>query len=64
MTVYMNLVKSSFHISVSVYTGVEGVDGDDEEARYFTLEGLEVARPQKGVMYIKVQRNKSTKIVY
>lgn len=64
VTVYMNLVKSSFHISVSVYTGVEGVDGDDEEARYFTLEGLEVARPQKGVMYIKVQRNKSTKIVY
>ena len=64
VTVYMNLVKSSFHISVSVYTGVEGVDGDDEDARYFTLEGLEVARPQKGVMYIKVQRNKSTKIVY
>lgn len=64
VTVYMNLVKSSFHISVSVYTGVEGVDGDDEEARYFTLEGLEVARPQKGVMYIKIQQNKSQKVVY
>lgn len=64
VTVYMNLVKTSFHITVSVYTGVEGIDGDEAPARYFTLDGMEVAHPQKGVMYIKVQENKSTKVVY
>ena len=64
VTVYMNLVKTSFHISVSKYTGVEGIDGDEAPARYFTLDGIEVAHPQKGVMYIKVQENKSSKVVY
>ncbi len=61
---YANLVKTSFIISVSVYTGIEDVDADVSPARYFTLDGIEVAHPQKGVMYIKIQQNKSQKVVY
>lgn len=64
VTVYANLVKTSFMISVSVYTGIEDVDADASPARYFTLDGIEVAHPQKGVMYIKIQQNKSQKVVY
>ena len=64
VTVYMNLVKTSFKITVSVYTGVEGIDDDETPARYFTLDGFEVVHPQKGVMYIKVQENKSTKVIF
>ena len=64
VTVYANLVKTSFMISVSVYTGIEDVDADVSPARYFTLDGIEVAHPQKGVMYIKIQQNKSQKVVY
>lgn len=64
VTVYANLVKTSFMISVSVYTGIEDVDADASPARYFTLDGIEVAHPQKGVMNIKIQQNKSQKVVY
>ena len=44
-------------------TGVESVDVDaDDEAEYFTLQGIKVQNPEKGI-YIKVQNGKTSKVV-
>lgn len=46
-----------------VPTGVESVDVEaDEEAEYFTLQGIKVQNPEKGI-YIKVQNGKTSKVV-
>ena len=62
--IFQLLKKFLADSNISVYTGIEDVDADVSPARYFTLDGIEVAHPQKGVMYIKIQQNKSQKVVY
>ena len=44
-------------------TGVSAIDTDDSNARYFTIEGIEVTNPQPGTIYIKVSGNKATKVI-
>lgn len=43
-------------------TDVE-IDDSDAEIRWFTLQGVQVYRPERGGIYIKVQGRKSTKIL-
>ena len=42
--------------------GVEGVEAEEGEAEYFTLQGVKVANPEKGI-YIKVVGGKAVKVV-
>lgn len=39
-------------------------DADSGEARYYDLQGRPVANPTKHCLYIKIQNNKPTKIIY
>lgn len=57
-------VWSNFkHIVASDYDGIEGIEAEgDAAARYFNLQGIEVAEPGTGI-YVKVQGGKST-VVY
>lgn len=58
-----NATYNSFTYTVgSVQTGVEGVAAEDGEAQYFTLQGVKVANPDKG-LFIKVQNGKATKVI-
>lgn len=43
-------------------TGVEAVEVAGNEARYYTLEGIEVANPSNGI-YIKVVDGKASKVI-
>lgn len=42
--------------------GVEGIEAEEGEAEYFTLQGVKVANPEKGI-YIKVVGGKAVKVV-
>lgn len=46
----------------SVQTGVEGVAAEDGEAQFFTIQGVKVTNPDKG-LFIKVQNGKATKVI-
>ncbi|MCH5217343.1 MAG: Ig-like domain-containing protein [Muribaculaceae bacterium] len=51
----------TYTITRTTTTGVDGIDAD-EEAEYFTLQGIKVQNPEKGI-YIKVQNGKTSKVV-
>ncbi|MCM1004915.1 MAG: hypothetical protein NC402_01310 [Prevotella sp.] len=44
--------------------GVEGIAADNTEAEYFNLQGLRVATPDAGQLYIKRQGGKASKVVF
>ena len=48
---------AAMSVNNSPYTGVEAPDWDDDEARHFTLQGIEIRRPQKGDIVIRVDHN-------
>ena len=60
-------VAEKFTFAVSPKTGVENIETEivdenvDAPARYFNLQGVEVANPSNGI-YIKVQGNRSSKV--
>lgn len=45
-------------------TGIEGIDaaGDDAPARYYNLQGVPVANPEPGQIYIRTQNDRSSKV--
>lgn len=43
---------------------VDGIEMDDADVRYFNLQGVEIAKPAKGQVVIRVKDNKSSKVVY
>lgn len=43
--------------------GVNEITADNSEARYFNLQGIETAHPEKGAIYIKVEGEKTSKII-
>lgn len=47
---------------VTVETGIDAVGADKETVRYFNLQGIEIAAPEKGT-FVKVQGNKATKVL-
>ena len=50
-------------VSLSIYTGVDTIDeAEDDDARYFNLQGLEVKEPVKGGIYIRIQNGRAAKI--
>lgn len=55
-------INISGEVSVGPNTSVEGIDVVDADAEYFTLQGVKVQNPDKGI-YIKVSNGKATKVV-
>lgn len=48
-------------------SGIDGINPDDSnasEAVYYNLQGIRVENPAQGNIYIKVQGNKSTKVLF
>ena len=58
---YSNEKTFTYTVKTGVTTGVDGIEADDE-AEYFTLQGIKVQNPEKGI-YIKVQNGKTSKVV-
>ena len=53
-------VTKVFHAATT--TGVEGIEAENGEVRYFNLQGVKVNNPDKGV-FVKVTGNKVEKVV-
>ena len=54
----------SLNISEGVVVGVDNIETEiSGEARYYNLQGIQVAKPVSGNIYIKVEGNKSTKVI-
>lgn len=56
-----NIVYGQFTTTQET-TGIDGVNADAANARYFNLNGVEVKAPEKGA-YIKVEGEKATKVM-
>ncbi|MDE7179602.1 MAG: C10 family peptidase [Muribaculaceae bacterium] len=64
-------LNSSWKDLASVYfvTGTSGVkdicsDADDVDVRYFNLQGMPVANPEKGMLLIRKKAGKTEKVIY
>ena len=65
MTVYANLVKTTFKLTVSNVSGIDDMTADDShEARYFNLQGIEIKNPAPGTVCMKITGTRVEKIVY
>lgn len=45
-------------------TGVEAIGAEEGDVRYFTPQGIQVANPQHGQIYIVVKGNKASKVLF
>lgn len=54
--------KLELNVFTITTTGIENIDADAEGVRYFNLQGIEVANPEKGQILIKVEGNKTSKV--
>lgn len=52
----------NFTVTKDVPTGVDGIAADEEGAEYYTLDGVKVKNPEKGI-YIRVKNGEVTKVV-
>ncbi|MDE6272496.1 MAG: Ig-like domain-containing protein [Muribaculaceae bacterium] len=59
---YANGIELNIKVNKDDLTGVEAIDAINNGARFFTLDGVEVVNPTKGV-YVKVADGKATKVV-
>ncbi len=57
---------NAFTMTVDSTSGIENIssDSDDAEAKFYTIDGLEVAEPIKGQLYIKFTGTSATKIIW
>lgn len=63
VTVYMNLVKATFKLKVDNTIGVDGIDAEAGEVRYFDLNGFEVKTPAPGQVYIRIRGTKAERVL-
>lgn len=52
----------NFTVTQSVPTGIDGIAADEEGDEYFSLDGVKVKNPEKGI-YIRVRNGVVTKVV-
>lgn len=50
-------------LNESIATGIDGIDADNADVRYFTVDGLEVVNPEAGMILIRVEGNNVEKVV-
>ena len=55
-------VQYSFIVTKTTPTGVDGINAEEDGAEYFTLQGVKVQNPEKGI-YIRVLNGKADKVV-
>ncbi|MCH5214684.1 MAG: hypothetical protein J1E97_05775, partial [Muribaculaceae bacterium] len=55
-------VTYSFMVTKTTPTGVDGINADEDGAEYFTLQGVKVQNPERGI-YIRVINGKAEKVV-
>ncbi len=48
--------------TTGIITGIDVVGNDNEEAKWYNLQGIEVANPEVGNVYIRQQNGKTTKV--
>ena len=54
---------SALRVTLQRTMGIEGIENDhDERAAYYTLQGLRVSQPGKGI-YIRVTPTKAEKVI-
>lgn len=51
-----------YTVYVDFPTGVDTIDAEEGEAEYYTLQGVRVANPEKGI-YVRVANGKAAKVV-
>lgn len=51
-----------YTVTKSVPTGINGIDADEEGAEYYTIDGVKVLNPERGI-FIRVQNGNVTKVV-
>lgn len=60
-------IAQSNRIEINVFTidlsGIESIDADNMSSRYYNLQGVEIANPEKGQILIKVQNGKASKVL-
>ena len=60
ITVVMN--EETMTLNISSTSGIADIEAADAAARYFNLQGVEVANPSTGI-YIRVAGGKATKVL-
>ena len=58
-----NLI-GNFAVTLPPYTGINDVQVDKADAEYYNINGMKVAQPTKGELYIEKRGNKSRKIIF
>lgn len=56
--------KVQFTATDKVITGIESVVADQADAVYYNLQGVRVAAPERGALYIRVAGNQAAKVRY
>ncbi len=65
VTVYVNLVKTTFTLKVDKTVGINSIISDQNtDVRYFNIQGVELKNPAPGTICIRVIGNKVEKIVF
>lgn len=44
-------------------TGLDGIDAEENEVRYFTIDGIEIQNPERGAIVIRMENGKAEKVV-
>lgn len=49
-------------VTLTVVSGIDGIDAEEGDVRWFDLQGHEISRPAAAGIYIKVCNNASQKV--
>ncbi len=63
VTVYTTGISAPSNEAAVSFTGIEDITVDSADAEYFNLQGIRVANPEKGGLYIRKQGNKAVKVM-
>ena len=62
VTLTLDLNKGILTVATESFSGVSAIEGNEGHAKYFNLQGAEVANPQNG-LYIKIVGEKVSKVL-
>lgn len=63
LVMYCGLLKTECKITCEKSVGIKDINSDNEDVRWFNLEGIEIKRPVKGQPAIRVSGGKATKVI-
>ena len=67
VTGFISVFKEQIQVLPTAYeevAGIEGIDVDNTPARYYDIQGIEVANPRQGGLYIRVQGGVASKVKF